>query len=139
MGSSYYLILRGAWIIHIFYSFFSVVRKGTKEKRCFFFFVSTKKQLAKMMNFLNVYCNRIYTKQKLFSFCSPTPPHKLLKKQNLISEKCVQYFTQQRSFYTLLFFLFIQPHLLLLFFFFRFFVCLLLCFYPLFPYVFLVF
>ena len=68
------------------------------------------------MNFLNVYCNRIYTKQKLFSFCSPTPPHKLLKKQNLISEKCVQYFTQQRSFYTLLFFLFIQPHLLLLFF-----------------------
>ena len=84
MGSSYYLILRGAWIIHIFYSFFSVVRKGTKEKRCFFFFVSTKKQLAKMTNFLNIYCNRIYTKQKLFSFCSPTPPHKLWKKQILL-------------------------------------------------------
>ena len=36
------------------------------------------------MNFLNVYCNRIYTKQKLFSFCSPTPPHKLWKNKILL-------------------------------------------------------
>ena len=101
---------------YFLFIFFSSKKGNEGKKVFFFFFVSTKKQLAKMMNFLNVYCNRIYTKQKLFSFCSPTPPHKLWKKQNLISEKCVQYFTQQRSFYTLLFFLFIQPHLLLLFF-----------------------
>lgn len=86
------------------------------------------------MNFLNVYCNRIYIQNKNYSLSALLLLHtNFEKKQNLISEKCVQYFTQQRSFYTLLFFLFIQPHLLLLFFF-RFFVycCAFILFFPMF-------
>merc|ERR1712029_840439 len=94
------------------------------------------KAACKKINFLNVYCNRLYTKNKYYS--------PFLLKKIVVKNVQLQYFPP--IFYTLLFFfLFIQPQLLLHFFFpISFFVavCLLLCFYSFFslflPLVFLV-
>merc|ERR1712029_1247682 len=90
--------------------------------------VSTKVNESSLqkINFLNVYCNRLYTKKQILFSLSP-------KK---IVVKNVQY-SIFRQFFTHFYFfsLFIQPQLLLHFFFpFSFFVavCLLLCFYSFF-------
>merc|ERR1712029_1014221 len=84
------------------------------------------KAACKKINFLNVYCNRLYTKNKYYS--------PFLLKKIVVKNVQLQYFPP--IFYTLVFFfLFIQPQLLLHFFFpFSFFVavCLLLCFYSFF-------
>merc|ERR1712029_553356 len=90
--------------------------------------VSTKVNESSLqkINFLNVYCNRLYTKKQILFSLSP-------KK---IVVKNVQYSIFRQFFTHLYFFLFIQPQLLLHFFPFSFFVavCLLLCFYSFFPY-----
>merc|ERR1712062_324738 len=88
------------------------------------------KAACKKINFLNVYCNRLYTKKILFSL-SPEPKRIVVK--NVQYSIFRQFFTH---FYFFFFSLFIQPQLLLHFFFpFSFFVavCLLLCFYSFFP------